>query len=327
MPRRAPTASSSSMKMIAGRALRASENSRRMRAAPRPANISTNEAADWEKNWAPDSPRDGLGQQRLARAGRAVQQDALRDLARRAPRTASGSRRNSTTSASSALASSAPATSVPAIEEADSGLICCGLVRGISFIVRQMKNTSRPMKMIGAQVMIQFSISYHGDRFRARHGREYARSSDVPAWGLDPIRPRRGGSRPARRGRPRAGARPARACRSGAGSRSRGAGAARAARVSALRSHQAKTSTAAAVEAIATAPPAIGPGFSTARRSSSVPARLEASIGATRCEPQRSCSFVASARPPRRPRRRRSPCARRRGRRRARRRAARTARA
>ncbi len=54
-PRRAPTASSSSMKMIAGRCSRASANRRRIRAAPRPANISTNEAADWLKNCAPDS--------------------------------------------------------------------------------------------------------------------------------------------------------------------------------------------------------------------------------------------------------------------------------
>ena len=72
-----------------------------------------------------------------------------------------GSRRNSTTSASSAFASSAPATSAQPIEDDDSGLICCGFVRGISFIVRQMKNTSSPMKMIGAQVMIQLSTSYH----------------------------------------------------------------------------------------------------------------------------------------------------------------------
>ena len=43
------------MKMIAGSALRASSNRRRMRAAPRPANISTNEDADCEKNCAPDS--------------------------------------------------------------------------------------------------------------------------------------------------------------------------------------------------------------------------------------------------------------------------------
>jgi hypothetical protein len=47
VPRVAPTASSSSMKMIAGPFLRAILNSRRMRAAPRPANISTKLAADW----------------------------------------------------------------------------------------------------------------------------------------------------------------------------------------------------------------------------------------------------------------------------------------
>ena len=42
-PERAvPTASSSSMKTIAGACFRASANSLRMRAAPRPANISTN---------------------------------------------------------------------------------------------------------------------------------------------------------------------------------------------------------------------------------------------------------------------------------------------
>ena len=103
---------------------------------------------------------DGLREQRLARAGRAVEEDALRHLA---PSSANrfGSRRNSTTSASSALASSAPATSLQAIDDDDSGLICCGFVRGISFIVRQMKNTRSPMKMMGAHVMIHLSISYH----------------------------------------------------------------------------------------------------------------------------------------------------------------------
>ncbi len=45
-PRSPPTASISSMKMIAGRFSRAIWNRRRMRAAPRPANISTNEEAD-----------------------------------------------------------------------------------------------------------------------------------------------------------------------------------------------------------------------------------------------------------------------------------------
>ena len=43
------------MKMIAGSCLRAIANSLRMRAAPRPANISTKAAADCAKNCAPDS--------------------------------------------------------------------------------------------------------------------------------------------------------------------------------------------------------------------------------------------------------------------------------
>ena len=71
-----------------------------------------------------------------------------------------GSRRNSTTSCSSAFASSTPATVDQSADASDSGLISCGFVRGITLSVRQMKNTSSPMKMIGAQVMIQFSIEY-----------------------------------------------------------------------------------------------------------------------------------------------------------------------
>ena len=43
------------MKMIEGAFLRASSKSLRMRAAPRPANISTNADALCEKNCAPDS--------------------------------------------------------------------------------------------------------------------------------------------------------------------------------------------------------------------------------------------------------------------------------
>ena len=43
------------MNTIAGAFLRAALNRWRMRAAPTPTNISTNEAADWEKNVAPDS--------------------------------------------------------------------------------------------------------------------------------------------------------------------------------------------------------------------------------------------------------------------------------
>ncbi len=45
--RRRPTASSSSMKTIEGAFFRASSKRRRMRAAPRPANISTKAEALW----------------------------------------------------------------------------------------------------------------------------------------------------------------------------------------------------------------------------------------------------------------------------------------
>ena len=100
---------------------------------------------------------------------------------------------------------------------------------------------------------------------------------------------------------------------------------ARAVRVSALRSHQANTSTAAAVEASATAPPASGPG---ARPRAAAAAsrrgwrRASAPRGASRSA---RAPWSRRGRPRRRPRRRRSPCARRRGRRPARRRGGRTA--
>ena len=76
-PRTAPTASISSMKTIAGAFLRASANSRRMRAAPRPANISTNDAADCAEELRAGLVGDRLGQQRLARAGSLVQEHDL----------------------------------------------------------------------------------------------------------------------------------------------------------------------------------------------------------------------------------------------------------
>jgi hypothetical protein len=152
-PRLAPTASSSSMKMIAVFALRASANSRRMRAAPSPANISTNEAADCEKNSAPDSPATALASSVLPVPGGPCRRMPFGTCAPRASNRC-GLRRNSTTSASSALASSAPATAAHFTEADDSGLICCGFVFGISFSVFQMKTTISAMKMIGAQVMI-----------------------------------------------------------------------------------------------------------------------------------------------------------------------------
>ena len=130
LPRAAPTASSSSMKMIAGAALRASRNRRRMRAAPRPANISTNEAADWAKNCALASLATALASSVLPVPGGPCSSTPLGTFAPSFLKRF-GSRRNSTISRSSSLASSAPATSSQRIDCEVSGLISCGLVRGM----------------------------------------------------------------------------------------------------------------------------------------------------------------------------------------------------
>ena len=135
------------MKMIAGACLRASRNSRRMREAPRPANISTNEAADCEKNWAPDSCATALASSVLPVPGGPC---SSTPAGTRAPRSRKrlGSRRNSTTSRSSSLASSTPAMSSQPIEDFTSGLICTGFVRGIIFSVLQRKNAMMNMNRI-----------------------------------------------------------------------------------------------------------------------------------------------------------------------------------
>ena len=111
LPRVAPTASSSSMKMIAGRLL--------ARLAEQPPDAGGAEAGEHLDERGGRLGEEGgvrlvrhrLGQQRLAgaRAGRAAGCPAAR--ARPAPRKRLGSRRNSTTSRSSSLASSTPATS------------------------------------------------------------------------------------------------------------------------------------------------------------------------------------------------------------------------
>ena len=74
-----PSASSSSMKMMQGAALRACSNRSRTRAAPTPTNISTNSDPEIEKNGHAGLAGDRPRQQRLAGAGRADQEDALRD--------------------------------------------------------------------------------------------------------------------------------------------------------------------------------------------------------------------------------------------------------
>ncbi len=149
-PRSPPTASISSMNTTAGDALRASANRRRMRAAPSPANISTKAAADCEKNSAPDSFATALASSVLPVPGGPCRRMPVGTVAPSRWKR-DGSRRNSTTSCSSAFASSAPATSAQPTPDAASGLICCGLVRGISFIVRHRTMQMRAMKTSGAQ--------------------------------------------------------------------------------------------------------------------------------------------------------------------------------
>ena len=78
--REPPIASSSSMKITARPALRASLKRRRMRAAPRPTNISTKLEPEAEKKSTPGLGGDGAGQHRLAGPGRPVEQDAARGL-------------------------------------------------------------------------------------------------------------------------------------------------------------------------------------------------------------------------------------------------------
>ena len=116
-----------------------------MRAAPRPANISTNDAADCEKNWAPDSWATALASSVLPVPGGPCSRMPFGTLAPTL-RNALGSRRNSTTSRSSSLASSTPAMSSQPIACLTSGLICCGFVLGMSRMVRQRKPAMMIMK-------------------------------------------------------------------------------------------------------------------------------------------------------------------------------------
>ena len=77
-PRLRPAASSSSMKMIDGAALRALAKRSRMRAAPTPTSDSTNSAPEAREEGGVGLPGGGPRQQRLAGPGRADQQHALR---------------------------------------------------------------------------------------------------------------------------------------------------------------------------------------------------------------------------------------------------------
>jgi hypothetical protein len=118
------------MNTIAGAALRAWRNSRRMRAAPRPANISTNEEADWAKKRALDSFATAFASSVLPVPGGPCRRIPFGTLApSRLKRF--GSRMNSTTSRSSSFASSTPSTSCQRTELEEDGEISCGLVRGM----------------------------------------------------------------------------------------------------------------------------------------------------------------------------------------------------
>ena len=78
-PRWRPTASISSMKMMQGEFCLACSKRSRTREAPTPTNISTKSEPEIEKKGTPGLTGDGAGEQRLAGAGRAVEQHALRD--------------------------------------------------------------------------------------------------------------------------------------------------------------------------------------------------------------------------------------------------------
>ena len=89
--RERPMASSSSMKMIDGAASLACLKRSRTRDAPTPTIASTNSEAEIEKNGGVRLAGHGARQQRLARAGRPVEQHAARDARARGAGSAWGS--------------------------------------------------------------------------------------------------------------------------------------------------------------------------------------------------------------------------------------------
>ena len=130
-----------------------------MRAAPRPANISTNEDADWAKKVAFDSWATALASSVLPVPGGPC---SRMPCGTRAPslRKRLGSRRNSTTSRSSSFDSSTPATSSHFTAAAEVGLISCGLVRGMRRSIQSRPKETIPRKMIGSQMTAQSWMSF-----------------------------------------------------------------------------------------------------------------------------------------------------------------------
>ena len=109
-PRWRPTASISSMKIIAGAAFFASSKRERTRLAPTPTNISTKSEPEILKNGTPASPATALASNVLPVPGGPSKRTPA---GIRAPNFVNrfGSFKNSTTSTSSCFSSSAPATS------------------------------------------------------------------------------------------------------------------------------------------------------------------------------------------------------------------------
>jgi hypothetical protein len=133
-----------------------------MRAAPRPANISTNEDADWAKNFAFDSFATALASSVLPVPGGPCSRMPLGTLAPSALKRF-GSHMNSTTSRSSSFASSHPATSSQRTELDDEGAISVGFVRGMYWTIQTTATAMRPMKMIGSQVRAKPCMSSQND--------------------------------------------------------------------------------------------------------------------------------------------------------------------
>src|SRR5256885_5801952 len=141
------------MKTIDGAFFRASAKSVRMRAGPRPANISTNEDALCAKKRAPVSFATAFATSVLPVPGGPWKSTPFGTRAPSASKRA-GSRRKSAISCSSSFASSRPATSPQVTEDAEPGVISVGLIRGISLTIRQRSQTTMTIsstKMIGIQ--------------------------------------------------------------------------------------------------------------------------------------------------------------------------------
>jgi len=149
-PRWRPTASISSMNTMHGACFFACSNMSRTRAAPTPTNISTKSEPEMLKNGTFASPAIALASSVLPVPGEPT---ISTPLGMRPPSfwNLDGSRRNSTSSATSSLASSQPATSAKVIELALSSIMRALLLPNENApplpppCIWRMKNTQTPI--------------------------------------------------------------------------------------------------------------------------------------------------------------------------------------